>query len=365
MQLWLVIGISAACVILVAAVAVAFASISMRRMLEAWKTQLGSSLRNDLIQGIADETRRQQKASQGGPQPGSVQDKGSAERAADRAIEQAIATKIDALMGLISRIEASAKGATEEQAKLTQEQVNLSKAYRKQVDRNHSWLATPYPGSFRFNAPKKPPQWTAQVGLTFAEGVSITLLCEREGCDRSCDGEPYILNKAHIGLSERACDFFLDTGVVVVSVVLSHHLAPLLLVVHFKDMTKLLEATVNVNGIVKEAVGELVSEEMKAYAYYLAHKSIKKLTGQLTDEQQAKLDKLWREDLRAIYKGGTEHLHLGMMIEEIDRKILHERRPYGGLVRVLNEEELGYEWICSACWLKRNRIQPPSSPTSP
>jgi hypothetical protein len=244
--------------------------------------------------------------------------------------------------GPITKIKKLSEGARAE----------ILERFDNQLSLNVSWLATPYPSVLQVKGVKPPPRWISKIGLKYTEGISVTLLCER--CKKEPDhAKPYVLEKAGLELDEKAMDLYLDTGVAVVSFVLAPHLDPMFCVANHPHLVALLGAAQHVPGTIREAAKDLVPE-LQAYTYYKVYMAVRGLTGRLTPDEQKKVECLWPEfekhPLRPTNLGGAAHHHLGRIIEDIDRKELHLRRPYGGLVRVLRPKEPVYEWVCDKCW---------------
>ena len=241
----------------------------------------------------------------------------------------------------------------------------VQQEFEKQVVRNRSWLASPYPK--RLKASSADPTWerirqgVRLLGVHLKSPLSVQLVCEE--CGQTSKDDPYTLDGVRIEFEDEAVKFYLHAGIAIGVIVLGDHLPPLDFVIHDHELYAKLA---HLLGRVKLAaeLGKHLSPELLAKALFERFKAgDNKAVSEAEIDTKAKnlFESLGDSTLTAINLGGNAHLHLGKLIEHQDMVDLISRRPYGGLVRVLSKDDKIYKWVCDECWA-RNYVpaEPPS-----
>lgn len=255
----------------------------------------------------------------------------------------------------------SAKGLTEHFPKQIAELgVLVKQEFAKQVNRNRSWLASPYPKKLKVNPPNA--AWerirlgVSFLGIRLAGPLSIHVVCEE--CEGAGRDEAYVLDRIRVEFDNEALRFYLSAGIAIGMIVIADRLPPLYFVIHDPGLLAKLRAVADQIPHMAKEIGKDLSPELIAKIAFDRFKSKER-----APLSESELDKtvgglrhqLASNTLTAINLGGNAHLHIGKLIEEKDADDLRSRRPYGGLVRVLTKDERAYKWVCDNCWAKHYR----------
>jgi hypothetical protein len=244
--------------------------------------------------------------------------------------------------------------------------VLVGEGFTKHISRNRSWLASPYPKLLSVTQPDSTWERLRRgmkiLGLRLTGPLSVQLVCEE--CRNQNNDSPYTLDGVKLQFEDEAIRFYLHAGIAVGMLVIAENLPTLTFVISDPHLLSKLQGVLGTVKMASEVGRELTPELLANIAFQRFRTSHKgKLSEVEIERTEAGLmQKLRGNTLAVINLGGNAHLHLGKLIESQDVRELVERRPYGGMVRVLSKDDVNYKWVCDACWSKD--YKPVEAPTA-
>jgi hypothetical protein len=244
--------------------------------------------------------------------------------------------------------------------------VLVDEGFTKQISRNRSWLASPYPKLLSVTQPDSTWERLRRgmkiLGLRLTGPLSVKLVCEE--CRNESNDSPYTLDGVKLQFEDEAIRFYLHAGIAVGMLVSAENLPTLTFVISDPHLLSKLQGVLGTVKMVSEVGRELTPELLANIAFQRFRTSDKGKLSEIEIErtEAGLMQKLRGNTLAVINLGGNAHLHLGKLIESQDVRELAERRPYGGMVRVLSKDDVSYTWVCDVCWSKD--YKPAEAPTA-
>jgi hypothetical protein len=243
-------------------------------------------------------------------------------------------------------------------------QQSTSGKFADHIARNRSWLESPYPKLLKVihnDRLQRIEQGARLVGLRFEGPISIRLCCER--CREASPEKPYEIVGATFQFEKEAIKFYCKTGIALGLVCLPHH--SLAFMIHDPGfLKKATEFVVQYDKLI-DISKHMVPEVLLALAVDIFRKKQPAVSDADFFKAETELTALLSDDqVEFIELGGSSHLQFGKLLEEHDEQDRLGRRPYGGLVRVL-EDDVNYKWVCGGCRGElKKKTEAPSSPIS-